>query len=237
MFKQVNLWQLLTVSIYKILWILFIISCVFSTNAQFCFQGFVAGTAVKVPYGYQPIECIKKGDTVISRVDQHYVERSVVEIVRSKVPYFYQVCIGDEVICAASNQKLYLSEIDEWIEMHALTDNQAVHTNRGSLYINRIVQVYEEGEVFDFIVAEDHNFCVTRHDVVAHNFVPVVFGLSWLIGAGAIEFAGVTIAAGVAGIGIGLALHNKDGKRKLKLKLGEQAEKITQGDGGGPEDP
>jgi hypothetical protein len=53
---------------------------------------------------------------------------------------------------------------------------------------------------------------VSEHDIVVHNFVPVVIGLTWLFGIGSVEFAGATVGVAILGAAIGIKLHkNRDG--------------------------
>lgn len=208
---------------------LFILICAFHDSSLFCFQGFVAGTKIKVPDGYKAIEQVKKDDIVISISDGYYVERPVVGLFKGKVDHFYLIYIGDQIIGAAPNQKIYLSEKNEWVEVCALICGQSICTNLGILYINRIVCVDREVEVFDFTVSGDHNFCVTDYDIVAHNFLPIVLGLSWVFGAGAIEFAGLSMAAAVAGITAGLIMNSDNGKTKVKIKVSDNFNNVSTG--------
>jgi hypothetical protein len=199
-------------------------------------QGFVAGTLVKIPSGYLPIEQITKDDLVIAYRNNEYVERRVTHTIRNKNSCFYHIVVDGAFIDVAPDQKLYISEKNEWIDAKGILSGQAISTNRKLRCVDQIIRVDEEVEMFDFIVEIDHNFCVTHHDIVVHNFAPVFIGLSFLIEACAIEFAGISLATAIAGIGAGIIVSNHDSKKKVELKLSQDPADIKAG-GGAPNDP
>lgn len=192
-------------------------------------QGFVAGTLVKIPLGYLPIEQIAKDDLVIVCRNNQYVKRKVTQVIRNKSSCFYRIVVDDAFIDVAPDQKLYIPEKNGWIDAKDILSGQVVSTNRELKSVDQIIRVDEEVEVFDFTVEIDHNFCVTHHDIVVHNFAPVFIGLSFLIEACAIEFAGISLATAIAGIGAGIIVSNHDSKKKVELKLSQDPADIMAG--------
>jgi hypothetical protein len=147
-------------------------------------EGFVAGTLVKTVSGYKCIEDIVVGDYVVCYDDNHtFVERPVVDITKKSADSYVRICLGDEYIAMASDQKLY--------------------NNRGVWVVASDVDKAEFKEdsidVYLLSIAQYHNFFVSHADICAHNFFPFVVGIAAAFGGGTIEIVGVSF--GLVGLG------------------------------------
>mgnify|MGYP003503062206 CR=1 FL=1 len=201
-------------------------------------QGFEAGTLVKIPDEYVPIEQIQPGDYVQSYSHGQYVPYKVLRVLSLQEPRYYCLQVQDDAICMSSHQKLYMSTENRWVTVHDIQPGDMLGSNKpGSTIVGQIDVVHEEIQLYDLVVDVEHTFCVSHHDIVVHNFEPISIGLTFLIGAGVIEFVEATIAITLVGFGVGLAWqNNKNGKKEVALKIGENADSVA-GSSGSPEDP
>jgi len=192
-------------------------------------EGFATGTLVKVPDGYQKIEDLRVGDCVLCCDEkQNFAERPVVFLAKRVIERYVSVCVGDEYVHVACDQRFYSEKNDTWITASDLEkcDTFGQHTVAAISLVEKSVDVYLIG------VAEYHNFFVTTADICAHNFFPpLVLAITAVFGFGTIEIAGVSF--GLAGLGtfLGYQWHKKSKKHNIVMQ--------PQLYGGGmePEDP
>jgi hypothetical protein len=87
--------------------------------------------------------------------------------------------------------------------------------SRGDGIVQNIVRVWQPTFVYLLTVQPYHQFCVGRHDILAHNFFHVAIGVGFAFGGGVV-FKGITIGIGILGVWIGRRLfakkHGKTGK-------------------------
>jgi hypothetical protein len=63
-----------------------------------------------------------------------------------------------------------------------------------------------KSQVYDIEVDHYHNFCVSKHDILVHNFLPAItFGLAWAFGGGVV-FEGLTLGLGAGIIGLAYSI-------------------------------
>jgi hypothetical protein len=221
------------------IWVLVALSLLFCVTSVFG-QGFGAGTLVKIPDGYIPIEQIQVGDYVLSYSDGQYVSCAVLRTLSVREPQHYCLQVQDDTIYLSERQKLYIPGENRWTAAQDIKPSDVLACGGVACSADEPVYVvHHEIQLYDLIVEGEHTFCVSWHDIVVHNFEPISIsiGLTFLIGAGAIEFVGATIATTLVGLGVGLAWqNNKDGKKEVALKVGPDADSVV-GSGGSPEDP
>lgn len=175
---------------------------------QESYSGFVAGTLVKVPDGYEPIEILVPGSMVYSLDKQGHVCFSKVKKIIS-----YKCCravvfqLQDVEIVTVPFQKYYISNF--WQDAKDITIDTKLSSLIGAeISINSIQTCEQEVEFFDIQLEDVHTFCVTRHDIVVHNFPPVFIGIAFSVGGG-ITFEGIQFGICVIGIWLGTKFLKK----------------------------
>lgn len=178
----------------------FLIIVLFILNHLFVFsEGFAAGTLVKTAAGYIAIDNLCVGDFVVCfDKQQNIIEKPIIFIAKKTTSYYARVCIGEDCLTIAHNQKIYRPEEDSWFFVSCLKKNDVIGLNPS--VVESLEWVNESIDIYWISVAEYHNFFVTTSDICVHNFVPaIVLGMSILFGSGAIEIGGMTL--GLTGLG------------------------------------
>ena len=183
-------------------------------------EGFLAGTMVKIPDGYERIEEIYIGDRVVCLDNEkNNVESYVTYVGKKSVEQYACLQFGNERVGMACDQLFWHAESDSWVDALSLQD--------GGILKRAKVDVYLIG------IAHYHNYFVTKNDMCVHNFLsPLVAVLSVAFGFGSVELT--SIGVGLAGLGafLGYRWHKKD---KENHKIVPQLQ--FYGGGMMPEDP
>jgi hypothetical protein len=184
--------KILEFNIYLMLWFVF-----FAPTQAFT-EGFAAGTLVKVPDGYEKIENLKIGDSVVCfDNEQKFVARPILFIHTKHLSQYARLVIDAEVIKLSAQQKIYNVATASWIVVSDL-DNLC-----GSL----IELKNDPIDLYVLSVAEYHNFFISKSDICVHNFIPaIVAGISFLFGSG-IEIAGISFGLASLGTYLGYQWH------------------------------
>ncbi|MBM17582.1 MAG: hypothetical protein CL947_00765 [Epsilonproteobacteria bacterium] len=182
--------------------------------SQEVFNGFVAGTLVKVPDGYEAIENLVPGSIVYSFDAQGNIQISKVEKTFSyKSSRSIVFELENEIIIAASSQKYYILVSNSWQK----AEKVSIATKLCSLLneqinIQGIRQMQSEVELFDIQLENVHTFCITKQDIVVHNFPSFVIGLSFAFGGG-ISFEGIKAGLCIAGVWIGTKIFKRSSQK------------------------
>ena len=160
-------------------------------------EGFLAGTMVKIPDGYERIEEIYIGDRVVCLDNEkNNVESIVTYVGKNCVDKYVLVRYTDECIEAACDQLFLNEENNSWIDALSLQDSEVINRSKA--------------DVYQISVAHYHNYFVTKKDICVHNFLPpLVAVLSVAFGLGSVELT--SIGVGLAGLGVflGYRWHKK----------------------------
>lgn len=128
-------------------------------------EGFMAGTLVKTPAGYTPIQYLSEGDEIIGYDHVNGVQpKKVLGVSKKKIPAYVVVFSDNETILAAPTQKFYLPEQNAWIEAQNIVPAQGLH----NFYVNRVDAIHMPMYCYTLSV-EDHCFYVTQNDILVHN--------------------------------------------------------------------
>ncbi len=166
-------------------------------------EGFLAGTLVKTPNGYTPIEKLQEKDLVICYDFQgNCVTRRITKTFKQSTSDYIRLWINDELIEVASDHKFFLPLENRWIEAKCANSKHVFLSRCIDLVLITAAQyLTKQAEVYDITVEEFHNFCVSNQDVHVHNISPVVaIGISWAF-EGPIVW---TASIGLAGLGWGI---------------------------------
>lgn len=139
-------------------------------------EGLLAGTLVKVPFGYSPIEDLKIGDRVISRNDAGILETDfVIAVERRKVDKVVHLGVAGESIIVADGHRLFTPLIEDWIEAHRFShDDSLLSFPRTEVSIDFIEILQGEFDVVTISIENNHNFFVSENDILVHNVLPAL---------------------------------------------------------------
>lgn len=186
---------------------------------SFIHAGFIANTLVQTPKGPMPIALLDINDNVISsNLCDACCAAPITRIAKESVTLFTILVVDGETICATDDQKFYLVHEQRWCQAQDIKAGQfLLRQDFGSIRVDsvQIMQALDEPLFFfDISVRGDHTYCVSRHNIVAHNVVFAIPILSWGAGVAATWFEGVTLANTLSALGTALffaALEKKMG--------------------------
>jgi hypothetical protein len=186
---------------------------------------FVAGTLILTEKGFKPIEEIQVGDKVWSynEVTKETELKEVVALSRNTTSQLIEITAGNETIVCTPEHPFYIG--DKWIEAKNLNigDNLTLKNNT-FVKISNLNHLEKEVTVYNFEVAENHNYYVSELEVLVHNDC---FGT--IVKGGNFPSKGPELAKK---LGIDADVwHNSNGtglKDKLKKDLGFESNKKVQ---------
>jgi hypothetical protein len=184
-------------------------------------EGFSAETLVKTPSGYTCIDKLQIGDLVFCRnFEGSLVACPITYKTQKKVSMYTEILIGNQIIKTTHNQKFYLPQEKIWLEAQNITTSHSFfEPNIPYLSVNTLYSINQPTTLYTISVANYHNFYISTLDICVHNFGPAIFlGLSWVFGGG-ITFTGISATVIATGLGIGIALSQKNGDSTL-IKIG-----------------
>lgn len=139
---------------------------------------FVAGTAIVVPtelgIGYVPIEQIKVGDIVFTyNLDTGLCEKNVVtETFSKQTDTLIRLSIAGEIITTTENHPFYCTDLNDWVAAASLnTGNHVLLMDGTSATIasSEPVSCDDPVGVYNFTVANNHNYFVSSRGILVHN--------------------------------------------------------------------
>lgn len=184
------------------------------------YSGFASGTLVKIPDGYEAIENLVPGDIVYSFDSQGNTQISKVkEIVSYVSSRAIRIKIQDDFITTLPSQKYYISHTDSWQEAENIkSDTNLCSLSCEAVEIEEIIELHEDVEIFDIQLEDVHTFCVTKQDIVVHNFIPIFAGISFVFGGG-VAFESICGGICLAGVWLGSKIIKRDNNRKYDVEL------------------
>lgn len=180
------------------------------------FSGFAAGTMVKVPSGYKPIEQLETGDIVFSITKSgDCCLRKVTKTTSYFLSRTLLISVDNELIVAAPQQKFYDPKKNTWRKAKRLQRSMPLLSGHKKIVtIDDVEFLDQEIEFFDLRL-DDHTFFVSTQDIVAHNFPPFFIGFSIAFGGG-ISFDGIYCGICIAGWWLGTKLLKRGDNQKYK---------------------
>lgn len=166
----------------------------YNGNCTLLQEGFVAGTLVKTPHGYTPIEQLQVGDTIIGYdEDIGHTGRTVLNVFRQHVQSYIRLYINNVFCEIGPHQKLYNHENNTWVQVKQLKPGGRLSSN---LNVIQVELIQEQIDLYA-ITVEHHTFCITEKDILVHNIEPISSGcaITAIVTTGAIANpVGATIA-------------------------------------------
>ncbi|HJZ23969.1 MAG TPA: hypothetical protein VJ201_05920 [Candidatus Babeliales bacterium] len=123
-------------------------------------EGFCAGTLIKTPFGYEPIEDLQMGDIVL---DMYGNPTEILATTRRYVDGYIKIFLEGTVLSAGCDQLLYSFSESSWIRARDwLLDSE---------HIVDPTFIYA-------LTVQNHTLSVTPHDISAHNSAAIFAGPS-----------------------------------------------------------
>jgi|GEM_PF-5067683 len=169
-------------------------------------EGLLGSTKVKTEKGYSKLEDLKVGDTIAcyDAKNQKQSYSKITYVDRIQIEKHIQITINNQIIKVASDHQFYIKDSEAWITAKDL-ENHPELINLVDPNIKEVKEVNEKLDVLRICVDSNHNFYITDHNILVHNYIPIVFEglILWEIGEG-ITFTwailGPTIIAAVTGL-------------------------------------
>lgn len=144
----------------------------FLLNLAVYAEGFLAGTPVKTPNGYVPIEQIKTGDNVYSyNFNGYYTPSIVIKVIKRSAQSLMKVTIDDEIFFSSIYQ-LFIAVL------HPLQCYLATNFENGlqlpgadcTCVISSSEIINESASVYSLVTSYG-NFCISNHNLFAYTCV------------------------------------------------------------------
>lgn len=170
-------------------------------------EGFVAGTLVKTPDGYKTIETFacKEHIACLDCAASRLVEGKVTRVHKRRAKTCIRLIAHDCSVEMAGEQRLYIPSLKKWARAQDIAhDNELLQTLKQDYALEALQEINEEKDVYTITVSPHHNFFVTKHHILAHNWL--VLELAFLfeitsLGGVAIEYSlGTTAAVFITGL-------------------------------------
>lgn len=148
----------------------------FLTTSLLHGEGFIAGTYVKTPNGYTPIEELKVDDTVICfNLEGSCVERKITHTYQESVTRFFILSVNNQEIIVADDHKFYMPLEKKWLTAHELKTGHLLLKNcLEFVAIDQIREIPTHDTAYTITVDRYHSFCVSQEDIVVHNAIPLL---------------------------------------------------------------
>ena len=147
-------------------------------------EGFVIGTLIKTTTNYIPIEQLKENDSVVSFDFKKniLVEGKITKVRKTHVNKIIKLVIKGEILEVAADHKFYCPLVEssffknQWVKAENLKPNQFILCNVNKLVkIDNVIELTKETSVYSISIKDNHNFLVSRHDILVHNFLVMPF--------------------------------------------------------------
>jgi hypothetical protein len=167
--------------------------------AQQSDEGFPAGTLIKTPSGYKPIESIGIGSPVISydHTTNQQATSTVVDIRTVKLNQLFSITFQDGSRLQAAPHSLFYNHLQQQWTLLACDEaskkffSSNDHLNPRDI---RLTPLSSPQTCYLLLVDKHHNFFVTNQDILVHNFLFSVPLISWVFGQG-LEICGIGLGS------------------------------------------
>lgn len=195
-------------------------------------------TLVKTLDGTVPIETISENSKIVTldlRSNQ-FETSPITHISSTPKTTVYQITTAVDIIYCTQDQFFYDPMYELWLpaknispDNHFLTSNLQIIP---CLSIEKI-ELNEPTIFYDITLTKPHTLFISNAEILTHNFVPMVFGISFALGEG-ISMSGLGAGLGALGLGLWKKFGNKP---ELKFAQLEREYGNTCAGGSPEEDP
>jgi len=155
-------------------------------------EGLVGSTLVKTGNGYSKIEDLKIGNAVLcydAKTNRQQLSK-VTYVDKINLAEHIQITINDQILQVAPEHKFWLQSSHTWITAEELAQHPEM-LQQVNPQFQQVQKVNQELDVIRITVDKNHNFYITEHNILTHNFVVLEVLLTW----GAAEGVELAIAA------------------------------------------
>ncbi len=203
---------------------------------NFIHTGFSADTLIKTDKSYVPIQFISNRNNIVSfDIETNLIDTN--ELIHTFTvcsSIYYHIHLGDNSIICSKNQTFYDPQLKKWIKAKDVSQESYFLDYYGnSIPCIRIdhIQSTQPRIFYEITLNKPHTYFVSKAQILTHNVVPIVIGLSWVLGEGvALTGAGVGLGA------LGLGVWQKFGKNK-KITFAQIEQECMSSASGGAPDP
>lgn len=149
------------------------------SSGELCTQrdeGLLAGTLVKVPFGYVPIEELQVGDLVISQNELGILETDIVTAIeQTTVHQIVRITVAGISVDVADGHQFFTPLVKSWIQAYQCSyRDELLSFPRRALPIDSVEIIYGTFEVIKLSIENNHNFFVSERALLVHNFLPAL---------------------------------------------------------------
>ncbi|MBI2352969.1 hypothetical protein HYV11_01850 [Candidatus Dependentiae bacterium] len=169
-------------------------------NSLYC--GFVAGTLVKTPCGYIPIEKLKTKDVVYGIDKNGNISPTILtHTISYQRKKYVHIVIENQRLIVAQSQKFLLPLKYVWCKAKKIHEKDAILSAFHDSIQVKIVQNKDDAITFyDIRLKKDHAFLVTKEDIIVHNMP--LFSIGALISFEGLKFTVEMVWTGVCLFGL-----------------------------------
>ncbi len=186
-------------------------------------EGLLGTTVVKTESGYRKMAELKVGDS-ITCYDFKSQKETVSKVTyadRVQVKKHIQITINDQTVHVSPSHKFYVESWNMWVTASDLKNNldlrKIVDPN-----ITDVQEIKEALDVVRITVDQKHNYFITDHNILVHNFV-IEGTVLWGIGEGAVFTWAILkpTLVGLSFLGLGLVGHKVTSQNKASSHLNQ----------------
>lgn len=204
-------------------------------------EGFTAGTLVKTPHGYVPIETIVSGALICACNIKtgESTERRVLHVKKVMVSGGIQITCNGEILGVGGAQKFFVQSMARWMTTRELIESIDLQNALSSGHI-QITKISEPIELYQLSVETDHTFYVTTQDFLVHNAASILIISPGFLSTSALAAIATPVIAVAVPVAAGWIIWNVVSAQIQKnKKTGSNSGAMAGGGGGfgGPDDP
>jgi len=203
---------------------------------NFLHAGFPENTLIKTDKSHVTIQLISPKNTVVGLdiKNNSLVNTEYVYTFTLAANHYYCISLPNETIICSENQRFYDPTSKAWIKAREITEQSHFLDCRNEIIPCIQIDKIEQDKpiiFYEILLNEPHTYFVSKSQVLTHNLVPIVIGLSWTFGEG-IALTGAGVGLGTLGFG----LWQKFGKNK-KITFAQIEKECMSSSGGNAPDP
>lgn len=206
------------------------------STINFIHAGFPANTLIKTDKSYVPIQLISDHNNIVTfDIESNFIDTNkVIHTFTIHTNTYYRIHTANDSITCSENQQFYDPRLQKWIKAKDISQKSYfLDCDGDSIPCIKIDHIQSDQPIvfYEISLNSPHTYFVSKSQILTHNVVPIVIGLSWAFGEG--------IALTGAGVGLGalsLGLWQKFGKEK-KITFAQMQQEYAKGCAGGAPDP
>ena len=203
---------------------------------NFLHAGFPENTLIKTDKSHVPIQLIFTKNTVVGLdiKNNSLVNTECVYTFTLAANHYYCISLPNETIICSENQKFYDPICKAWISASEITEQTHFLDCQDEIIPCMQIDKIEQDKpiiFYEISLNSPHIYFVSKSQILTHNVVPIVIGLSWTFGEG-IALTGVGVGLGTLGFG----LWQKFGNNK-KITFAQIEKECMSSSGGNAPDP